>query len=1115
MSDPKRAPSLLWLGSPRVELDGAPLRFETRKALALLAYLSDNEGPQRREVLADLLWPDFGPERAPANLRRALFSLGRVLGTDRFEAGRDSIAFVLPEGPAVDTVAFEALVASLRLSWAEDGADGMPVEEALAAAAGLYRGEFLAGFGLPDAPRFDQWQSARRESLRLDYAWLLGRAFSRVAARGGWEEAAGIARRTLALDRYDEAAWRSLILALARSGRRGEALREYTACEDFLRAELSEGPDAETLALVAKIRGGELGAAEPAAGKSWAAGTAIVEPAAPAIPPAPRPGGIKTFVPRSYGPLVGRPRLFSLLDAVPDHGLVLVSAEAGFGKSTLVSEWARGSGSRVAWLSLDRDDNDAARFLLFLATALSTVGPGLGSEALEMLRAARPIPRRNVLEVLLAGIEGVGESLVLVLDDFHVITDREVLGLVEAIMETAPRGLRLILVSRTDPPLALARLRAQGRLVELRPPELRFTLPEAGEFFGNLVTSGLSPEDIAILEERTEGWIAGLKMAALSLRAKPDPHSFVAAFGGGNRHISDFLMEEVFEGQEPGTRLFLACAALPERFCAALCEALAGRSGGEAFLEALERGGLFLIPLDDERRWFRLHRLFGDLLLERLTRERGPEGIRDLHTRAAAWFLANGLPDEAIGHYLAADDLRGAGQAMVQATQSMVAQGLLSVVLRWMEALPPDLVRGWPELNFQKAKGLLFAGRLPEAEAAILDLEAALPGLEDKGRRRWVTAGRDAARAFIAFLKGDFGGAVAHSLAAVEGADPGDTQFLGGALWTILTIYKSASRWKEADAVFDKYKTIVKKAGDPWSLAFIGSEYAWGLKHQGRLRDADALYRDILAFAESRGAGAWFSLANLYSGLADLARERGEFERAAGLAEEAVVRAEKWRSPSDLANAWLTLAAVGLSRGEAEPARTSIAKARAIVEAEGTVPGLSCMILAQEARLSVLEGRGGGGLLLRLAEEAAPAPNFVEMLAVAACRLRLAGTPATGATVESLLDILDRLAAEGVRLGRLGRLVEIQTLRSLAYEGAGRHGEALAILGEILAAAEPEGFFSVFLAEGPGLTALLAEGLAAPGWKAPALRLASRLSAGRASPPFPPPRSGRRAFNAD
>ena len=369
----------------------------------------------------------------------------------------------------------------------------------------------------------------------------------------------------------------------------------------------------------------------------------------------------KFYVPRPRRGLVQRPRLSERLDRGTASKLTLVSAPAGFGKTTLLTEWLAaspavpGNERLAAWLSLDRADNDPASFWAYVIAALRTVASGVGESALALLHAPPPPPIETVLTVLLNDLAAIAADVVLVLDDYHVIDAPEVQDGMAFLLDHLPPGLHVVIASRADPALPLARLRARGELAEIRAAELRFTPDEAAAYLNEMMGLELTARDVAALEARTEGWIAALQLAALSMQGRDDVAGFIAGFAGDDRYVVDYLAEEVLQRQTDRVQAFLLQTSILGRLSGPLCDAVTGHGGGKAMLEALDRGNLFLVSLDDRRRWYRYHHLFADVLQARLLDEQ-PGQMPELHRRASAWYEQNGEQSLAIGHALAAGD---------------------------------------------------------------------------------------------------------------------------------------------------------------------------------------------------------------------------------------------------------------------------------------------------------------------------------------------------------------------------------------------------------------------------------------------------------------------------
>jgi LuxR family transcriptional regulator, maltose regulon positive regulatory protein len=444
----------------------------------------------------------------------------------------------------------------------------------------------------------------------------------------------------------------------------------------------------------------------------------------------------KLYIPPPRPKVVLRPRLIERLnhglsfDRTP--GLTLISAPAGYGKTTLVSEWVAGCGLPVAWLSLDENDNDLARFLVYLIAALQTLETNVGKGAMGMLQGSQSAPTEVVLTTLLNEITAIPGHFLLVLDDYHVIDSQPVDQAMAFLLDHQPPQMHLLIATREDPPLPLARLRACSQLTELRAADLRFTPVEAADFLNRMMSLNLSAENITALETRTEGWIAGLQLAAISIQGHQDTASFIKSFTGSHHFVLDYLVEEVFQQQTESVQAFLLRTSILDRMCSPLCEAIMlNYSGcGQETLEYLEHNNLFIVPLDNERRWYRYHHLFAELLRQRLQQSApsGNEegGVTEYHIRASVWYEENGLEIEAFQHAAAANDIERAERLIEGKGMPLYFRGALAPLLSWLETLPTTVLDTWPSLWTTYASVSLATGQSAGIEQKLQSAEAAL-----------------------------------------------------------------------------------------------------------------------------------------------------------------------------------------------------------------------------------------------------------------------------------------------------------------------------------------------------------------------------------------------------
>ncbi|HEV3293073.1 MAG TPA: hypothetical protein VG123_29200, partial [Streptosporangiaceae bacterium] len=578
-----------------------------------------------------------------------------------------------------------------------------------------------------------------------------------------------------------------------------------------------------------------------------------------------------------------------------------MSAPAGFGKTTLLAGWlaagsaVRAGGRLVAWLSLDRGDNDPASFWAYVIGALRTVAPGVGEGALALLRAAQPPAVEAVLTVLLNDLAAVAAEIVLVLDDYHLIDAPAVQDGMAFWLGHLPPGLHVVIASRADPALPLARLRARGELAEIRAAELRFTAEEAAAYLNGVMGLALTAREVAALEARTEGWIAALQLAALSMQGRKDVAGFIAGFAGDDRYVVDYLAEEVLARQPGPVQGFLLQTCLLGRLSGPLCDAVTGQGGGKAMLEALDRGNLFLVPLDDRRRWYRYHHLFADVLQARLLDEQ-PGQVPQLHRRASAWYEHHGERPAAIGHALAAGDYPRAAGLVELAIPALRQTRQETTVRRWLEVLPDDVVRVRPVLSVTFAGALLINGEIEGVEERLQDAERWLDpptALHDGPRARpaeMVVANEEeyrrlpaaiaVYRAALALARGEPAGTVRHAQRALDLSLEEDhlnrasaAGFLGLASWGSGDLEAGHRAYSACVDGLRRAGYIADIMGCSIALADIRIT-------QGRLGEALRTYEQALQLAAEQGGPVLRGTADMHVGISEIHCERGDLRAA-------------------------------------------------------------------------------------------------------------------------------------------------------------------------------------------------------------------------------------------
>lgn len=784
--------------------------------------------------------------------------------------------------------------------------------------------------------------------------------------------------------------------------------------------------------------------------------------------------------------LVARPRLTRRLEREAVRRLTLVCAPAGFGKTTLLSEWLETGGRdrSTAWVSVDDRDNDPAHFVSGLMAALSAVHPEIGESALAAMRGPTPLRAEAIATCLVNDLAGLSGEVVVVLDDYHVVEAEPVHEVVAFLLDHLPPHVHLVISSRVEPPLPVARLRGRGQIAELRGKDLSFTAEESTGFLADVMGIEISADDAATLAAAAEGWVADLQLAALSLRDRSDISGFVESFSGSNRHVFDYLAEEVLAGQSDRVREFLLDTSVLDHLTGELCDALtAGRDGRET-LEYLDRNNLFVVPLDDDRRCYRYHHLFAEFLRGRLGRQ-DPGRRAVLHARAAEWYERSSDPSRAVEHALAAADHEMAVRLIERHVGAAIARGEGATVDRWLAGLPAALVRSRPRLCQAQAYRAMLAGRLKAAESLLADAEEALaaepspvPSATEPDQANWATAALanvaaaiPLTRAYLAHLRGDTDRASELSAQALDELAGDERALRALASWMLARASWTRGELDEAERTLAGIVTQWQEAGEHYLALSARGDLGRVQAAQGRLRAARRTHREGLRLHRDHGRQSLPGLGITHVGVAEVLREQNDLEDALDHVAEGIKRCRQLASSQPLTAGLVTLARIRHARGEHAAALEAFAEAARMAPTPEVV-SLFNPVAVQRARVSLAQG-DLATVARWVAERGLTVEDDVSYLREPEHLLLARLLTARGEHTEAL-RLLDRLLDAAEKAHRAGSVIRILRLQSLAHHARGDTGQAVELLARALVLAEPEGYVRAFVQEGPAMAQLLA-----------------------------------------
>ena len=779
----------------------------------------------------------------------------------------------------------------------------------------------------------------------------------------------------------------------------------------------------------------------------------------------------KLYIPKTRPDLVSRPRLIERLNAGMDSKLILISAPAGFGKTTLLCEWVEDVGLPTSWISLDDEDNDFTRFLTYLITALQGIYSDIDETPLELLRSPQNTSTQGAFTVLLNQLEEIPFEFLLVIDDYHLIEDQTIHQAMDFLISYLPSQMHLVIISRADPPLHLARLRGQGQLLEVRMDDLRFHKEECARLLKQILDSQVSEPDQARLLARTEGWVTGLQMAALSLQGHEDTSAFIDSFSGSHRYILDYLIEEVLQQQSEEVRTFLYQTSILSRLNGALCNAVTGLGDSQVVLTELDRSNLFVIPLDEERAWYRYHRLFSDLLQARLE-EKLPDQVTELHRRASHWFAKNGFISLAIDHSLSAGDHQQAVDLIEGIAEQTLLQAQVSTLLRWRDKLPREQVAEHPDLAFiflwaQAIRGYRFDDVRSE--------------LEKLGEAWQIKAGRkQTLQAFIEVSLANLEKAGKFGQQALDELDPGDVYFRSIALWAYAMSRAVKQNLEESYQVLEKLLQVSQVQENTLFSVLTASQMGRIQMRLGNLDQAKRIYHETLEACHDTRGNLLPIAGEVLEGLGELYLELNLLNLATDCLLEGIELTMQWREVAAM-EPYISLSRVKQAQGDWEAAQDALDKAMDLAIKYDVIDIDDRMVDLWQARLWL--ARGDLELVQKwvekrgMEEQAGLQPwgegnptehqlRLRESLVITVLHLKQGNFARALERIDWQLEVFQQQ-------GRAVTQVELLLLQSEALFALGEEGKALEVFEKALEIGEQAGYLRTFLDQGQPVRVLL------------------------------------------
>ena len=809
----------------------------------------------------------------------------------------------------------------------------------------------------------------------------------------------------------------------------------------------------------------------------------------------------KFYIPPIIPTLVARPHLLQRLNEGVQKKLTLICAPAGFGKTSLLAQWCAGLHTRhsdhpisIAWVSLEAGEDDPQQFWRYVLTALHSFAPQIGEEILPLLQLPDPPSIELLLTRVINTLAVTREEIVMVLDDYHVIQAAAIHQSLTFLLEHLPPHLHLILAGRSQPPLPLARWRSRGQVSELLSDALRFSVEEAQAFLQKATGRSWPAEAVVVLFQRTEGWIAGLQLAALSLKGRSESTEFIRAFAGSSRYVLDYLSEEVLRQQPEAVQTFLLQTSILDQLSALLCDAVTGQHGSQAMLEHLEQANLFVVPLDDEQNWYRYHHLFRELLHHRLRRS-SPELVPQLHQRAADWYEQQGLPDPAVKHALAASEYGQAMRLMEQAAPSMLHQER-NTLRQWIEALPAEQLKASPRLCIAYAVLLAANFQLGTVERYLEWAETSLqerPKDELAGQVQQMLGEIDSIRADLACNRGELPQAIALCHQALERL-PRERVFLRGSINLTLGVAHvyHGEMMAARDALIEALE-LSQAAGNVYNVLHSLCRLGWMYMMQGQSHQPYHSFQRALHLVETHPQfKRSLHVSLIYIFMGEILREWNELDRAAHMLKQGIEICEQnGFDTGSLGAGYTILAQVKQAQGAMDEAIALMQKLEQIIQLHGKKILFESRISLCQVRLWIAQGKLESAIQWKqenrsiLCTQGSPS-HLYEIQCLALAQVQLAQSRAgrylpAEHPLQEALHLLEQARSRAEVSGRMGHVVDALVLQALVLQAMGNLPQAIQALQEALVLAEPEGYVRTFVDEGPPMAQLLQQLVASGG----------------------------------